>query len=101
LIAEMSTPIGKIRSDLMARAAHSASPRPLGIVRQVRGLTVRAVLDEARIGDMCMLRNTSGADIPAEIVGIEGDEAVLSPFGDLRGVSTLTQVISLLKPLTV
>jgi ATP synthase in type III secretion protein N len=96
----MTNPIGKIRSDLLARAANP-STRPLGIVRQVRGLTVRAVLDEARIGDMCLLRNTDGSELPAEIVGIEGDEAILSPFADLRGVSTLTQVVSLLKPLTV
>ena len=70
-----------------------------GRVLQVVGTIIRASVPGARIGDLCLLRNPEdGYELPAEVVGLQRDAAVLTPLGDLRGVSTLTEVIPTGKP---
>jgi type III secretion protein N (ATPase) len=70
-----------------------------GRVLQVTGTIIRAAAPGARIGDLCLLRNPEdGFELPAEVVGIQRDAAILTPLGDLRGVSTLTEVIPTGKP---
>lgn len=70
-----------------------------GRVLQVVGTIIRAATPGARIGDLCILRNPEdGYELPAEVVGLTRDAAILTPLGDLRGVSTLTEVIPTGKP---
>jgi ATP synthase in type III secretion protein N len=70
-----------------------------GRVLQVVGTIIRAAAPGARIGDLCLLRNSDdGYELPAEVVGLQRDAAILTPLGDLRGVSTLTEVIPTGKP---
>ena len=65
-----------------------------GRVLQVVGTIIRASALGARIGDLVMLRNPGEAeDIPAEVVGLQRDAAILTPLGDIRGISTLTEVL--------
>ncbi|MGY3450527.1 FliI/YscN family ATPase [Bradyrhizobium sp. USDA 4353] len=77
------------------RAATSAQTRPLvGRVTRVSGTLVQALCPNARLGDICILRTPNGgADVTAEIIGLDGSAALLSPVGDLDGLSTLTEVI--------
>jgi type III secretion protein N (ATPase) len=56
-----------------------------GEVKQVRGLVVRAEVPGAAVGDVVQVRARSG-EVPAEVVGFDGTEAVLMPLGPLRGV---------------
>ncbi|MBL6080035.1 type III secretion system ATPase SctN [Belnapia sp. T18] len=70
-----------------------------GRVLQVVGTIIRATAPGARIGDLCLLRNAEdGYELTAEVVGLQRDAAVLVPLGDLRGVSTLTEVLPTGKP---
>jgi ATP synthase in type III secretion protein N len=70
-----------------------------GRVLQVVGTIIRAAAPGARIGDLCLLRNPEdGYELAAEVVGLHRDAAILTPLGDLRGVSTLTEVIPTGKP---
>lgn len=70
-----------------------------GRVLQVVGTIIRATAPGARIGDLCILRNPEdGFELPAEVVGLQGDAAILTPLGDLRGISTVTEVIPTGKP---
>ena len=70
-----------------------------GRVLQVVGTIIRAAAPGARIGDLCILRNPEdGYELPAEVVGLQKDAAILTPLGDLRGVSTLTEVLPTGKP---
>lgn len=56
-----------------------------GRVRSVVGLSLRAVLPGARVGDLVLVRRPGGP-LPGEVVGFEGDEAVVMPLGELVGV---------------
>ena len=70
-----------------------------GRVLQVVGTIIRATALGARVGDLVMLRNPDdGHELAAEVVGLQGDAAILTPLGDTRGVSTLTEVLPTGKP---
>jgi ATP synthase in type III secretion protein N len=67
--------------------------QPRGRVRSITGTILRAAIPAARIGELCYLRDpVSGKSVPAEVVGFQGDEAILTPIGDMEGLSNLTEV---------
>lgn len=57
-----------------------------GRVTAVTGLTARALLGEARVGDVAEIVVAGRPPLPAEVVGFREGEAVLLPYGELRGV---------------
>lgn len=79
----------------LSLAASSADPRPArGRVREIRGVIVHASLATARVGELCHLRDpVTGRLVPAEVIGFEDERAVLSPIGDLQGMSARAEVI--------
>ncbi|MCK5896744.1 MAG: EscN/YscN/HrcN family type III secretion system ATPase, partial [Cocleimonas sp.] len=73
-----------------------------GRLVQVAGTVVRAVLPQASIGELCILKNNlSDEGTPAEVIGIDHNEVLLAPIGDMRGMSTRTAVIATGKSLHV
>jgi type III secretion protein N (ATPase) len=85
--------LGKLRSALST--APAASPR--GLVRGLTGLSIRAALPGARIGDIAIIERPAarGGELACEVVGFGtgGDatasaalDVVLMPLGALRGV---------------
>jgi type III secretion protein N (ATPase) len=98
----MTVILDAILPGLLARA-ETAQPRPLrGKVQRIRGIMVYASLPLARIGDLCYLRDPlTKRSIAAQVVGFEGDEALLTPIGDLDGMSTRCEVIATGAPLSV
>jgi ATP synthase in type III secretion protein N len=88
---------GPVRS-----ALRQSSPLRLsGRVTQALGTVVRATGVDAQVGDVCELRSANGQVMRAEVIGFEGPIAVLSPFGELRGLSASTMVVSMHRPLDV
>ncbi|GGB05694.1 ATP synthase [Brucella endophytica] len=87
----------------LSQAVSSAEPRSTrGRVREVRGVIVHASLPQARIGELCHLRDpVTGRQVPAEVIGFEDERAVLSPIGDLEGMSAGAEVIPTGRPLRV
>lgn len=79
----------------LSSAVSSVNPRtPRGRVRGIRGVVVYASIPAARIGELCHLRDpATGRLVPAEVVGFEDERAVLSPIGDLEGMSAYAEVI--------
>lgn len=71
-----------------------------GRVRAVTGLALRATLPGARVGEVVVVRR-AGGPLWGEIVGFEGDDAVVMPLGDLVGVGPDDPVESTGKRLTV
>jgi type III secretion protein N (ATPase) len=57
-----------------------------GRVSSLTGLTVRARLPGARVGDTVEVLRVGGDCLLAEIRGFSGGEVVLVPLGDVRGV---------------
>ncbi|CAM3515364.1 MULTISPECIES: FliI/YscN family ATPase [Halomonas] len=80
-----------------------AKLRPVrGRVRRILGQLVHASVDGAGIGELCYLRDPlSGRSVPAEVIGFEAENAILSPIGDLYGMSTRTEVIATGAPQSV
>jgi len=80
----------------VADLVRAAAPRPARgrIVRAV-GTVLRAVLPDARLGELCHLVDPARAPLLAEIVGLDGDEAILAPIGDTAGLSAGAEVVPL------
>ncbi|MCF5169500.1 FliI/YscN family ATPase [Pseudomonas canadensis] len=68
--------------------------RPMhGTVLSIRGVLLRASVAGASIGELCQLRDPGSArSLSAEVIGFDGDEAILSPIGSMEGLSTRTQI---------
>jgi len=68
--------------------------RVSGRVTGVSGLLVRANVSAVRIGELCELREPGVDRVGfADVVGIDGDTALLSLHGTTRGISVRTEVI--------
>lgn len=81
-----------------------------GKVTQIIGLVIRGVGLSASIGDLCTIhtgRETESAEalssesIPVEVVGFAGDEVLLMPFGDIRGIKPSDRITSTNNQLSV
>lgn len=76
---------------LLARLSEAEPLRITGRVCSVAGLVIRALVSGARIGDLVKVDRTNG-HLAAEVVGLDGSEVTLLPFGSPRGVGTDSQV---------
>ena len=65
-----------------------------GRVTQVIGTIIRAVVPTVKVGEVCILKNP-GEDfsMKAEVVGFSRDAALLTPIGEMYGISAATEVI--------
>ena len=82
-------------ADLMGLAIQDTPMLTLrGRVTQVVGTIIRAAVPAVRVGEVCLLR-TPGDDfeMQAEVVGFAKDAALLTPIGDMHGISSATEVI--------
>jgi len=76
--------------------------RITGRVTQSIGTIIRAAVPQARVGEICELRNPEdGTSILAEVVGFAAGAALLTPLGDMCGIAPTTEVIPSGKTMTV
>jgi flagellum-specific ATP synthase len=69
------------------RALQQATPVAVtGRVVRAAGVIVEAALPRVALGTQCEIRVEGGPPLLAEVVGVQGPNALLLPFGDLRGV---------------
>ncbi|MBS1196646.1 MAG: EscN/YscN/HrcN family type secretion system ATPase [Proteobacteria bacterium] len=65
-----------------------------GRVTQVIGTIIKAVVPTVKVGEVCILRNPGeDFEMKAEVVGFVKDAALLTPIGDMYGISAATEVI--------
>jgi len=65
-----------------------------GKVIQVLGTIIKASAPNVKIGELCRLVNKDqSSEILAEIVGFDQDSAILTPMGEMIGISSDTLVI--------
>lgn len=76
-------------------AVRDGAPRPVkGRVRRLLGVTVHASVPQVRLGEICHLVDpATGRTVTAEVVGLADDLAVLTPIGDLTGLSSASEVV--------
>lgn len=83
-------------SDRLVTALKSVDPlRRVGRVAEARGTLIHATGINARIGEVCELRDASNRQpLMAEVVAIERGMTLLTPLGTLEGLSAETEVVS-------
>lgn len=65
-----------------------------GRVTQVTGTIIKAVVPRVKVGEVCILRDPDGAfEMRGEVVGFVRDAALITPIGDMYGISAGTEVI--------
>jgi type III secretion protein N (ATPase) len=81
-------------SDRLKSGVDEAKPLELrGRVIQVVGTIIKAYAPGTRIGELCALRNPwEEKEVLAEVVGFARQMALLTPIGELEGVSSTTEV---------
>jgi type III secretion protein N (ATPase) len=96
-------PTAAVLGARLRQAFAAPQSRPdVGRIRAVRGLMLRARLPRARLGELYRLEESGRhATLRAEVVGLDGDDALLLPLGDLSGVSGRTEVIATGRTLAV
>lgn len=82
-------------SSLLKDTIQSTNPVEVrGRVEQVVGTIIRAVVPGVKVGELCILRNPwEKWELKAEVVGFVKQVALLTPLGDLQGISPATEVI--------
>lgn len=64
-----------------------------GRVTQVIGTIIKAVVPSVKVGEVCILRQPGeDFEMKAEVVGFSRDAALLTPIGDMYGISAATEV---------
>jgi ATP synthase in type III secretion protein N len=79
----------------LREAVERIDTRPLkGRVTRAVGTVIHAVIPDVRIGELCILAEPGGSwSLQAEVVGLSGQTALLTPIGDLQGLSSRAEVI--------
>ena len=82
-------------TDLIGSAIRQTRPQRLkGRVVQSVGTIIKAAAPGTKVGEICILRNPlDDWQLEAEVVGITGRHALLTPLGETGGISTSTEVI--------
>lgn len=81
----------------------AVEPRPLkGRVIRATGTVIHAAAPDVAVGEVCRLKDpNSGRELIAEAVGLSGETVILTPIGDMVGLSTQTEVVRTGAPLQV
>lgn len=78
---------------LAAKLAAAPTVRRTGKIRRAAGILIRASGIDASIGQTCEIYDPQTEKLLlAEVVGLEGGEAILSPLGDTQGLSASAEV---------
>ncbi|WP_298966484.1 FliI/YscN family ATPase [uncultured Roseibium sp.] len=86
-----SDEIEQNRERLERRITRFQGFRSSGRVRKAAGPLLRAT-GNFSIGEICSISKTRQDAVLAEVVGFEGEEALLTPFGSLEGVSARSRI---------
>ncbi|MBS1064103.1 FliI/YscN family ATPase [Gluconobacter wancherniae] len=80
---------------LRSRAAGIDTHPMQGRVVSATGTIIRAILPNVAVGDLCRLQNHDRDwSLDAEVVGLDGNEVLMTPMGSLEGVSVDTEVVT-------
>ncbi len=97
----MANRVADIRSYL-DRIERASPVQVRGRVKEVIGLVVRAVVPDAWIGEICLIRNPrSPTPLKAEVVGFRDGDVLLMPLGELVNIGPHSEVIPTGNCLTV
>ncbi|WP_407158263.1 FliI/YscN family ATPase [Bradyrhizobium sp. STM 3557] len=86
---DLASRLSSLRSEV-----RNLQSRPMrGSVLHASGAVLRAALPGARLGELCRLRDHGlEEEILAEVIALDGEEAVMAPIGDMLGLSAGAEV---------
>jgi len=86
----LETAISRLRG--AARQIDTRAVR--GRITRAVGTLIHAVAPDVRIGELCLLQDPrTGWSLEAEVVGLSQDGVLLTPIGDLQGLSGRAEVV--------
>ena len=89
----MHLSLGHITSQLQEAVSKTRLIQIRGRVTQVTGTLLKAVVPGVRIGELCHLRNPDNSlSLMAEVIGFQQHQALLTPLGEMLGISSNTEV---------
>lgn len=101
-VPEADGSVSRFVAALESELLHGQVVARTGRVTEVVGTLLKASGVDARIGELCELRDVRGTLLQrAEVIGFGRSGAVLSPFGALNGVTEGTRVVGTGTPLSV
>jgi type III secretion protein N (ATPase) len=93
-VEQLDNRFGSILPRLQSALEKSQPRRVNGRVRRLLGVTVQASVRQTHLGEICHLADpVTGRVVMAEVVGLLDDLAILTPIGDLTGLSSVSEVI--------
>ena len=96
---DASSNLNFITGQLQSAIQDTTILRIRGRVTKVTGTIIEASVPGAQVGELCILRGPApGFEVKAEVVGFRGRVALLTPMGEMQGVSSHTEVIPTGKP---
>lgn len=86
----MTLPIRQRHANLMAALAQTSVKPLMGRVISVSGAVIRVAFKGARLGQVCRIEQ--GRSILGQVIALDGDVAVMSPFEACKGIAVGTIV---------
>ena len=75
--------------------------RVRGRVTELAGLVIKGSVPNVRVGELCHIVGKGRTSMRAEVVGFQGDEVMMMPLGELRGIGPDSEVIPTGNPLSI
>lgn len=91
---DSGNPFSNLTQSLDQILEETRTVKTKGKVIQVVGTIIKASVPNVKVGELCILKTPwEDTEVWTEVVGFEKGAAILSPLGELRGVSSATEVI--------
>jgi flagellum-specific ATP synthase len=92
----------KIKWDKYQEALRSCQPINMeGKIVKVAGIVAQANGPGMSIGSLCSIRNGSGQDMQAEVIGFNDKRVIVMPFGEMRGIEPGSRIVDINKEPTI
>ena len=92
----MADPRAEITWDKYLEAISSCQPMKLeGKIVKVAGLVAEGHGPGLGVGSLCVIENSEGQNIQAEVVGFRDKRVIVMPFGEMRGVKPGSRIVDI------
>jgi flagellum-specific ATP synthase len=87
-----------IKWDKYQEALRSCQPIKMeGKIVKVAGIVAQANGPGMSIGSLCSIRNGSGQNMQAEVIGFNDKRVIVMPFGEMRGIEPGSRIVDINK----
>ena len=87
-------------AEIIEKKIHASSLVSVkGRVIKALGTVIHGIMPGVKLGEMCLLRDPdTDTSLPCEVIGFHEDQTILTPIGEITGLSPRTQIIPLGRP---